>query len=362
MTDLEFLAHPQWRIVKATAGLVLFSVLLYLLRSVLTPFLLAFIIAYLLDPLVDRMERWKLPRTAAILILLLIFLGGLAFLGLLLFPLVKFQAENLIDNIPRYAAQIRDWTAPLLQRIPYLDDEKIESLVRQGLTDLGTLPVRIAQSVWALVLGLVSSLIGFVLIVINALIVPVAAFYFLKDIDRLRSTTADYFPKRYKPELVALFTDIDRVLGSFIRGQLIVALILAVLLSIGLLVCGTPMGLLIGVLAGLANIVPYLAIVVGLLPASILTYLQYGDLAHPLGVVAVFSGVQLVEGMFITPRVMGESVGLHPVAIMLAVLVGGEFFGFTGILFALPLAAVIKVFAERLILFYKTSEFFLKEV
>ena len=197
-----------------------------------------------------------------------------------------------------------------------------------------TIPLQIIKAVSSFLVNTVSNFISLIIIAINVLIIPVALFYLLRDFDKIKTTIKDYLPPAKKDEIIERIREIDTVLGAFIRGQLTVSVILAVIYCIGLLILGVPMGLLIGLVAGLANIVPYLGLVVGLLPALLMAFLQFRDINHLIGVLLVFGIAQFLEGYFITPKVVGEKVGLHPVVIMIAVLVGAKFFGFIGILLA----------------------------
>ena len=180
-------------------------------------------------------------------------------------------------------------------------------------------------------------------------------FYLLRDFDHIVARLGRLIPPRFYSKTTEVVKEIDDVLSQFVRGQLMVATLMAILYSIGLYLCGTPLSLLIGIMAGYANLVPYLGVVVGFLPAVILTFLQTQDWVPLLGVVAVFGVVQAIEGFLITPRVVGDKVGLHPVIIMLAVLIGAELFGILGILLAVPVAAILNVLMRRGVEVYRES-------
>ncbi len=330
-------------------------VFLYLARRVVTPFFIAFALAYLLDPLVDRMEQWKLSRTLAVILLLtLFFLVTLAGTAVLV-PLFRVQIEHLAENIPNYLQTLQDWWRPLIENIAWLEPGKIQSVAQEELKKMGELPMKILGNVTEFLWSSLSSLFNAILVAVNIFIIPVAMFYLLRDFDLINAKVAKMVPPRIREQFVDIFKEIDRVLSRFVRGQLMVATLMAGLYSAGLFACGTPMSLFIGILAGYANLVPYLGLVFGLVPAVLLTFLQYQEWGPVLGVVAVFGVVQMLEGMVITPRVVGNQVGLHPVAIMLAVLVGAELFGLLGVFLAVPAAAVINVLMRRGIGWYKKS-------
>ncbi len=342
-------------------GTILFCVILYATRQILAPFLIAFIIAYALGPLVDKMEDWKLPRTMAIVFFLLSILILLTLTGMIVFPVIKLQVEKLAGNMPDYTATIQQWFSPIFENIIKEDPALIKESISNTMKKLGNLPPKLLASTSSLLWSGFSGILNFIITLLNLIIIPISCFYLLKDIDPIKEKIMSLIPTRYKEAVLDLTRETNDVLGGFIRGQLTVAIILAVFYSIGLSIIGTPMSIVIGIIAGLANIVPYLGLLVGLIPALLLTALQFHDAAHLLGVLLVFGIAQAMEGMVITPRIVGDKIGLHPVVIMLAILAGGRFFGFMGILLAVPVAAVLNVFLKRGIESYKESSLFLQE-
>jgi predicted PurR-regulated permease PerM len=236
-----------------------------------------------------------------------------------------------------------------------LEPAKIQQAVNEGMKIMGELPVQLLKNLTEFLWSSLSSLFNAILVAVNLFIIPVAMFYLLRDFDHINEKIANMIPPRIRDQFVDIFKEIDRVLSRFVRGQLMVATLMAGLYSVGLFACGTPMSLFVGILAGYANLVPYLGLVFGFVPAAVLTFLQYQEWGPVLGVAAVFGVVQMLESMVITPRVVGDQVGLHPVVIMLAVLVGAELFGFLGVLIAVPVAAVINVLMRRGIGWYKNS-------
>ncbi len=330
-------------------------VFLYLARRVVTPFFIAFTLAYLLDPLVDRMEKWKMSRTLAVILLLtLFFLVTLAGTAVLV-PLFRVQMEQLAANLPNYLQTLQDWGRPLIENIPWLEPAKIQQAVSEGMKKMGELTVQLLKNLTEVVWSSLSSLFNAILVAVNVFIIPVAMFYLLRDFDGINEKIVNMIPLRIRDQFIDILKEIDRVLSRFVRGQLMVATLMAGMYSVGLFACGTPMSLFVGLLAGYANLVPYLGLVFGFVPAAVLTYLQFQEWGPVLGVVAVFGVVQMLESMVITPRVVGDQVGLHPVVIMFAVLVGAELFGLLGVFLAVPVAAVINVLMRRGIGWYKKS-------
>ena len=185
--------------------------------------------------------------------------------------------------------------------------------------------------------------------------VPVFAFYLLVDFPKLKQGLLSLAPVAYQEIVVARVSEVDRAISSFVRGQLLIAIILAAINAIGLMILDVPFGLGIGLIAGLANMIPYMALVVGLIPALALAWAEHQELVRLLGVVAVFGGAQALEGMVLSPRILGRSVNLHPVWVLLAIIAGGSLFGFVGMLAAVPVAASIQVFVGHWLKAYRKS-------
>jgi predicted PurR-regulated permease PerM len=330
------------------AGLVLCGWLLYLLAPVLTPFLVAALLAYLGDPLVDRLQRLRLSRTLAVLIVFgVMLLAGLGALFVLV-PLLQQQVLRLVDWLPQLLNWLQTVLLPKLNaalgvQLNAVDMEAIRNTLQENWRDIG--------SVLGSVLGKVGSsgqmLAAWIAFV---LLVPVVTFYLLRDWDQLVAGIRGLLPRRLEPTITGLARECDRVLAEFLRGQLLVMLALGVIYSIGLWIAGVELALLIGMAAGLVSFVPYLGSILGVLLAGIVAFIQYHDTLHLIYVAVVFSAGQAIEGMVLSPWLVGERIGLHPVAVIFAVLAGGQLFGFFGILIALPAAAMITVllrFAHR---------------
>lgn len=335
--------------------------ILYAARYIITPFAIAFIIAYALDPLVDKLETWKLPRTAAILFFLLFLIIMFSLAGIIVFPLIKMQIEKLTGDMPNYVKIIQQWLSPFIENFIKEDPAQIKETISGLMEKFGNIPMKLLSSTSSLLWSGFSGILNFIVILVNLIIIPIACFYLLKDIDYIKEKIRGFIPSRYKETVLNLVDETNEVLSGFIRGQLTVSAILAIFYSIGLSFIGTPMSIVIGIVAGLANVVPYLGLLIGLIPALILTLLQFHDQIHLLGVLLVFGFAQALEGMVITPRIVGDKIGLHPVIIMLAILAGGQFFGFVGIVLAVPVAAVLNVFLKQGIVKYKESPFFIGE-
>lgn len=337
-------------------GVLLAVIFFYFSRRVLTPFFIAFALAYLLDPVTDRLESLRISRTFAVLVLMAGVFSLVTGIGLLIFPLLKLQAEHLVSNLPNYIAIMQEWMHPLLGVVG--EPEKIQGILNRELLKIGELPLKVISSITSILWGSVAGLFSFILFLANLVIIPVVMFYLLRDYDLINKKMLSFVPARTREQVLSLIKEIDGVLADFVRGQLMVGLIMAGLYSIGLFFCGTPMSLFIGLLAGLASLVPYLGLVFGFVPAAILTFMQTQDWVLVFGVAGVFAVVQGLEGMIITPRIVGEKIGLHPVAIILAVLLGAEFFGLVGVIVSVPVAAALNVLFTHGLNEYKASSFY----
>ncbi len=315
--------------------------LLYLLAPVLTPFLIAALLAYMGDPLADRLEAMRISRGLSVVIVFVVLsLLGLALL-LILIPLLERQLGVLGGKLPG----LIDWVQQ--SALPWVR----ERLGLHGLTvDLGTVKASVREH-WQAAGGAAATLLssvshsGLVLAgwVANLLLIPVVTFYLLRDWDILVARVRELLPRSVEPVVVDLASQSDEVLGAFLRGQLLVMLGLAVIYATGLWLVGLDLALLIGFVAGMVSFVPYLGFIVGIIVAGIAALMQFHDAVHLIYVALVFGVGQLVEGTVLTPLLVGDRIGLHPVAVIFAVLAGGQLFGFFGVLLALPAAAVIMV-------------------
>lgn len=349
------------RILWVVILLALLLWLVYRLAPVITPFALAAGLAYLGDPLVDRLQRvqirsWTCGRTLAVSIVFLLM--SLLILGLLLvvIPNTLEQIRHLIDRIP----QIVDWLAntaiPWVEaklgvNFPGLDAASITATVKTYWRELGTASMTVLGSVSAGGQALANWLMNFVL-------VPVVTFYLLRDWDDLVAGVRRMLPPAIEPTVSDLAREIDDVLGAFIRGQFLVMLALGMIYTAGLLLIGVDLAFAIGMLAGILSIVPYLGTLVGVVAAVLAAGFQFQDFIHPLLALAVFGVGQTLEGMVLTPKLVGDKVGLHPVAVIFAVLAGGQLFGFLGILLALPVAAALNVLVRFADAKYRRSHWF----
>lgn len=337
----------------ALAGL---GALLYLLAPVLTPFFAAALIAYLGDPLVDRLEARRLSRTGAVVIVFVTLFSVFTALILLLIPLLQDQLAVFIAKLPQYLKWLADSLIPRLESVLGIE------LARPDLAGLKKMLAGHWQDAKGMAAGIMATLgrSGGVLLgwVANLIMIPVITFYLLRDWDVLVAHVRELLPRDIEPTVSRLARESDEVLAAFLRGQLMVMLALGVIYSVGLWLIGLEFSLLIGLFAGLVSFVPYLGLILGATAAGVAVLFQTQDVFQLLPVLAVFGVAQLLEGVLLTPWFVGDRIGLHPVAVIFAVLAGGQLFGFVGVLLALPVAAVLVVLLRHAHRTYKDSAFY----
>ncbi len=332
-------------------------VLLWALGNVMLPFVLGAAIAYLLDPVADRLQRLGLSRVLAVSIITLVALLIFVVLILLVVPSLINQTSALINTAPELFARLQSW---LTARFPELIEP--DSMIRQQLGAIGeTIQARGGE----LVNGLLNSARSLVSIIILLVIVPVVAFYLLLDWDNMIAKIDGLLPRDHIAVVRQLARDIDHTLASFLRGQGTVCLILGTFYAVSLMLAGLNFGLIVGFIAGVITLIPYVGALVGGVLAIGLALFQFwgidGETTNWLriGIVgAIFATGQFLEGNVLTPKLVGSSVGLHPVWLIFALSVFGSLFGFVGMLVAVPLAAIIGVVARYGIARYKDSLLF----
>ncbi|MBQ75456.1 MAG: AI-2E family transporter [Gammaproteobacteria bacterium] len=329
---------------------------IYLLQPILMPFLVGIALAYLGDPIVDRLETFGLSRVIGVLIVFVVFL--MVFVGSLLIvvPVLIRETGALIRDIPAFVAWLQQTTSPYLVELFGVDpfDLNLDSLKKRITSDwqeTGGIVGRILSKVTASGVALLAT-------IANIALTPVVAFYMLRDWDHVMLRIREMIPRDLVDRVVSLMTECDEVLSAFLRGQMLIMILLGCIYAMGLTLIGLKLAFLIGMVAGLASIVPYLGFFVGIIAASLAALFQFQDAIHLLYVGVIFGLGQMIEGMVLTPWLVGDRIGLHPVAVIFAVLAGGQLFGFVGVLLALPVAAVIMVFVRHLHLSYLSSEYY----
>lgn len=317
------------------------------LAGVLGPFLFSIAMAYLLNPLVSWLEKRRLKRTLATLLVLLVFVVALTVLGIFLVPQLVSEIGDLINQTVTALPQVRDWlqntVLPSLARLP-VDLEKLQNALLEDLPGklqavLGTI-LRGALNFTATTSAVLGQLL-------NVILIPVLTFYFLNDGEKLwEQFVLRLFPETRRAEVQHKVQIADEMMSGFLRGQVTVMTIVGVLSGVGMALVGVPYALFVGLMSGLLNIIPYIGLFISLILTLVVALFTAHPLATMIKAAVVFAIVQGLEGSVISPKIVGDKVGLHPMIVILSVLVGAQFFGFWGLLLAVPVAAIINVFVN----------------
>jgi len=347
----------RWQIAGLFGAL---GIVIYLLAPILTPFAVAALLAYLGDPLVDRLQLRGFSRNTAVLMVFLAMSLSLILVLVILVPLLERQISTLFIKLPTYLSWIQHQALPWVMNRFGLDPVLLETgAVADRLVSALQQHWQTAGGVAATVLGSVGksglAIVGWLA---NLVLIPVVTFYFLRDWDHLVTRLDDLLPRHVEPIVLKLARESDQVLSGFLRGQLSVMLALGTLYTLGLWAIGLDLALLIGMGAGLVSFIPYLGTIFGLVAGLIAALVQFGDWVHPVMVLGVFMVGQLLEGFLLTPYLVGDRIGLHPVAVIFAIMAGGQLFGFLGVLLALPVAAVIMVVLRHVHDSYRQSKLY----
>lgn len=330
--------------------------LIYVLKPILMPFAVAALLAYLGDPVADKFETWGWNRTLAVCAVFTIMILFLIIFLLLIIPAAGQQLDNFVRRAPDMLNWLQTVLMPALAERLNMPDlqlpmAEVKSALIANWQKAGNVIGILAKQV-------TTSGMAFVAWMANLVLIPVVAFYLLRDWDVLMGLIRESLPRRFEPSIVSLAGECDEVLSEFLRGQLLVMFLLGLLYAVGLWIVGVDGALLLGLIAGMASIVPYMGVVVGVVVSGIAAYAQFQEFLPLVWVGVVFGIGQMVEGMVLTPLLVGDRVGLHPVAVIFAILAGGQLYGFLGILLAVPVAAVIMVMLRHLHDRYKNSELY----
>jgi len=343
------------------ASLAIGGWLIYLLAPVITPFAISAVLAYLGDPMVDRLEkvplwRWKVGRALAVGIVFILILSLLTTVLLIIIPMLVEQIQLLIRRWPEWI----DWvTATALPWVAAKTGFELAGYEPAKYADLLEANWQEIKSAALKVMDVISrGGMAVATLLTNIILIPVVTFYLLRDWDLLVKGIQDLIPRSMEAGISRTAAEVDDVLGAFFRGQLMVMLALGVIYTLGLSLIGIELAVLIGMGAGLLSVVPYLGSIVGVLVAAGAAIFQFQDWFHLLMVLLVFGVGQTAEGMYLTPKLVGDRIGLHPVAVIFAVLAGGQLFGFLGVLLAMPVAAVLNVLVRQVHEKYRQSDMY----
>ena len=337
------------------AGLAVFCLLLYLLRSVLVPFVAGMAVAYFLDPVADRLEEKGCSRTLAVVIINVVFFIVLTLLIVLLIPLLQAQVVGFVSRVPGYFEVLRGIVEPILERLAaVVPEQQLDQLRASAGSFAGNLlqwAGEVFKGIWRGGMAVVNLLSLIV-------IMPLVAFYLLRDWDRIVEYIDDALPRNIAPVVRGIAADIDSTLSAFVRGQALVCLLLGCFYAIGLTLVGLDFGLVVGLGTGIISFIPYFGMAIGMVVGLGIAVAQFSDWVPIALVAAVFGVGQIVEGNFLTPRMVGDKVGLHPVWVIFAVMAGSALFGFTGMLLSIPAAASIGVLVRYAVSRYRDSDMY----
>lgn len=324
--------------VRVVSLIVLLILGLYFLSPIITPFFLGALLAYLGDPFVSFLKSKHIPRTVGVIVVFLLVIFLLATITLLVLPMMQGQIVLAIQKIP----DLLLWINTHIPANDYLNITSIKKELAQHAQKIGSV-------VTLLITAVTHSTFAMIDFVMNLILVPVVAFYLMRDWPKIMLNIQMILPVSSRANILSLAQQCNEVVGAFFKGQLLVMVGLAIIYSTGLWLIGLQVAIFVGLLAGLLSIVPYLGFIIGILVASIAMFLETHTFIHVLYVWGIFAVGQMCESMVLTPLLVGNKIGLHPVAVIFAILAGGILFGFLGVLLALPVAAIILVVLKRVI-------------
>ncbi len=345
----------DWNVALLGIIFLAFGALLWLLSPILAPFLAAAILAYIFDPLVDKFEARGLSRSLGTVIAVLLLLLSVVVLMLIVLPLFYKEFGQLAEGIPGFIEKLKTDVIPWINAKAgvaiTLDSSSFKQFITDNISDASGVAKKIFSSVG--VGGL--AVVGFL---INLLLIPVVLFYVLRDWDILVASIDATIPRRYHATVSTIAREVDAVLSEFLRGQLSVMLIMAVFYVVGLWLVGLNFALPVGLITGLLVFVPYLGSGTGLVLGTMAAVMQFPSINGVALVWVVFTIGQVIEGFAVTPWLVGDRIGLHPVAVLFALLAFGQVFGFFGVLLALPASAAILVGLRHLQAHYRGSSLY----
>src|SRR3989338_7404885 len=334
--------------------------ILYILRIVFIPIILSFFMAYLLNPFVELLERKKISRITATISILAILLVVSFFLFSTLLSIIQREISIASEKLPSYIASLGNTILPRLKNIFML--KNTPTTIEELFIQLANYARGLSPDVISMLTGWLSSVfrntLSYVIGLLGFLIIPFYVFYILRDFEKIKTIAWRYIPPKQRHWFDVKWDEIDYVLSAFLKGQLILSVIMIALYSISLYIIGVELSFFIGVIAGVAFIIPFMGLIVGILLGGAMGLLQFQDFLHPLYVIIAFVIMQILEAYLITPKLIGQKVGLHPVITVVSILVWGELLGMFGILIPIPLTAILKAFFKSIADNFRNSQLF----
>lgn len=345
---------------KISLGLFLlfissFAFFLYSVSSILMPFIVSFVIAYFLNPLTKAVVNKGLNREFVVGIIVGVFVLILVGIFLKLVPALFSQIHQFIVTIPKYEAYVSENVLPRITELFNQMDPKFAVQIKAQLSNFSN---KFFEYLMVVISNVFNSSLAILNIVGFILFMPILVFYLLRDWPKVVYSTDHLIPLVYKNLILEQFGQIDQVLSAYIRGQINVCLIISLYYVIALSILGVDYALLIGIITGVLIIIPYLGVIIGFIICTIVALLQFSDLTHVYVAIAIFFSGHLLESFIITPKLIGEKVGLHPVWVIFSLMAGGAMFGFWGIFFAIPMAAIVGVLFKCLLKIYFSSSLY----
>jgi len=344
--------NTMWFWVALIAALLFF---IYLIRPILLPFVLGMATAYLLDPAADRLQKRGMSRGRATLVITGLFFSFIAVALMIAVPLIAAQVSQMVEAIPGYVVQIDQNIIPYMERKLSVISPDIMQEIKTSVTSSSWI---IARAVAAFFGNALTSGVAFINVLSLILITPIVAFYLLRDWDKIVSHIDTLIPRSHEQTVREQCVLINNTLAGFVRGQLNVCLLLGLYYAIFLSLVGLNFGFVIGLATGFLVIFPYVGLLVGMATGLTVAFFQFNDIYSVMLVLCVFVSGQVIEGNFVTPKLVGDKVGLHPVWIIFAMLSGAALFGFVGVLLAVPIAAVLGVLIRFAIIRYQQSPYY----
>jgi len=336
------------------AFLVVASII-YMVSDTLVPFVISFIFAYLLQPIIDNIsQRFNFPRNLISSAIFAVFVSSFIIILLLLLPIIYDQISIFITKIPNYKNNFSIGLSYLVSRIDTIDPDianKLSESLQNFVNSAFSVVVAAANNIWSYTLAT----INFFAIII---LVPVILYYFLRDWPKMIKSVESILPRKEKNKIGKIFSDINSLLSAYIRGQLNICLLLSAYYFIGLSLVGIDLALLLAIISGFLVIIPFIGAFISLFLMLVSCYFSYGASVEIVYILVLFVIAHIIEGYILTPQIIGDKIGLHPVWIIFSVFAAGSVFGFVGIVFAIPIAGVIKILLFNMIDYYKSTKIY----
>lgn len=340
---------PRW--ILTVAAVLLFFWLVAQLKEVVVLLVVGYALAYAIDPILDILEKRKISRSIGLFIILSVLIILASILIVTALPVIIDEFGKLVSNLPHYIEVSKGKILTIFEN--FRSKLSPELLLKLGLDNIdgSNLPIITKENVDKILSGLGSALLGgysITLTLLNIALLPFIVFYLAIDIDKMHGLVLKLFSKSYRKSAERFFHEIDGYLSAFLRGQIIVGTILFMLYAFGLGIIGVDLWFLLAVISGFGNFIPYVGFISGIVLSTIMTLVTFQDLSHLYMVWGLYAIVQFLEGTFITPKIVGNKVGLSPLVVILAIFSGGKLFGLLGILLAVPGAAALRVVGKRI--------------